>query len=131
MKQCHASLNEIKAVTKALFSNYLNSSYHLKSKNVDTVAFKIDFKKRNCSHLSRDQIFETLVPLIMEGGEDPPPQKDHKIKKKYVVNLTEPDFSVRIEVCKTFCGVSILPRQEWYKNFNLAELVNPSSEAKD
>ena len=47
--------------------------------------------------------------------------------QKFSVNLTDPDFAIRIEVCKTLCGISILPREEWYKNFNLAELVGDAS----
>lgn len=100
-----------------------SSNLHTKKRN-DTITFKIDFKKRNCSHLSRDQIFEALVPLVM--GETSENDSRNEPKQKYAVNLNDPDFAIRIEVCKTFCGVSILPRQKWYKNFNLAELIDPS-----
>ena len=48
-------------------------------------------------------------------------------KCKFEVNLTDPDFSIRIETCKTLCGVSILPRNDWYKKFNLAELTSPTT----
>jgi tRNA acetyltransferase TAN1 len=126
VEQCHASLNEIKAVTKALLDNFLSSSDLLSTMN-DSIAFKVDFKRRNCSHLTRDQIFEALVPLVMGETNDTTPRNNKDSKQKYAVNLKDPDFSIRIEVCKTFCGISILPRQKWYKNFNLAELCDPSS----
>lgn len=125
--QCHASLNEIKAVTKALLDNFLSSSDLLSTKLNGSIAFKVDFKRRNCSHLTRDQIFEALVPLVMGETNNTTPQNNKGSKQKYAVNLKDPDFSIRIEVCKTFCGISILPRQKWYKNFNLAELCDPSS----
>lgn len=125
--QCHASLNEIKAVTKALLDNFLSSSDLLSTRLNDSIAFKVDFKRRNCSHLTRDQIFEALVPLVMGETNNTTPQNNKGSKQKYAVNLKDPDFSIRIEVCKTFCGISILPRQKWYKNFNLAELCDPSS----
>jgi len=48
-------------------------------------------------------------------------------KCKFEVNLTDPDFSIRIETCKTLCGVSILARNDWYKKFNLAELTSPTT----
>lgn len=125
--QCHASLNEIKAVTKALLDNFLSSSDLLSTRLNDSIAFKVDFKRRNCSHLTCDQIFEALVPLVMGETNNTTPQNNKGSKQKYAVNLKDPDFSIRIEVCKTFCGISILPRQKWYKNFNLAELCDPSS----
>jgi tRNA(Ser,Leu) C12 N-acetylase TAN1 len=126
--QCHASLNEIKAVTKSLLQNYFTSSNLLSTRSNDTITFKIDFKKRNCSHLSRDQIYEALVPMVLGG-----PATDHDSKQKFAVNLTDPDFSIRIEVCKTFGGISILDRQRLLtlKNFNLAELLQPKSKTDE
>ncbi|KAL7532987.1 hypothetical protein ACHAXR_007177 [Thalassiosira sp. AJA248-18] len=49
---------------------------------------------------------------------------------KFSVNLGNPDFSIRIETCKSLGGVSILPRESWHKNFNLAELTNPTERKK-
>ncbi|KAL7508654.1 hypothetical protein ACHAXN_005728 [Cyclotella atomus] len=125
---CHASLNEIKAVTKSLLQNYFTSSNLLSTRSNDTITFKIDFKKRNCSHLSRDQIYEALVPMVLGG-----PATDHDSKQKFAVNLTDPDFSIRIEVCKTFGGISILDRQRLLtlKKFNLAELLQPKSKTDE
>lgn len=51
-------------------------------------------------------------------------------KCKFEVNLTDPDFSIRIETCKTLCGVSVLPRNGWCKKFNLAELTSPTTKAE-
>lgn len=65
-----------------------------------------------------------MVPLVLGDGND---YKKNDGKQKYAVNLSDPDFSIRIEVCKTYCGISILPRQKGYKNFNLAELCAPPS----
>jgi tRNA(Ser,Leu) C12 N-acetylase TAN1 len=54
-------------------------------------------------------------------------------KHKFAVNLTDPDFSIRIEVCKTFAGICILGRQTMVtlKNFNLAELLEPESKTNE
>ena len=89
--------------------------------------FKVDFKRRNCSHLTRDQVLEAVVPLVLGENNGGGSEKSDAPKQKYAVDLSDPDFSIRIEVCKTFCGVSILPRQKWCKNFNLAELCGPTS----
>ena len=74
-----------------------------------------------------------LVGGHEEGGEmDAAGEGDGSLlvlppKCKFEVNLTDPDFSIRIETCKTLCGVSILPRNDWYKKFNLAELTSPTT----
>ncbi len=111
------------------------------------ITFKIDFKRRNCSHLSTMKVVEVIAPMLLSDVDDKQtrgddsvqnetngdiscsdqkePSKDQRIDKnqKYAVNLTDPDFAIRIEVCRTFCGISVLPREVWYKNFNLAELL--------
>ncbi|KAL3789153.1 hypothetical protein HJC23_012242, partial [Cyclotella cryptica] len=124
---CHASLNEIKVVTRALLERYLASINANSNEVNDKVkTFKVDFKRRNCSHLSRDQILEAVVPLVTGENSEDSSERCNTPKQKYAVDLSDPDFSIRIEVCKTFCGLSILPRQKWYKNFNLAELCGPT-----
>ncbi|KAL7476456.1 hypothetical protein ACHAW6_002317 [Cyclotella cf. meneghiniana] len=125
---CHASVNEIKVVTKALLERYLGSIDATKSETKNKVkTFKVDFKRRNCSHLSRDQVLEAVVPLVLGENNVGGSEKCDAPKQKYAVDLSDPDFSIRIEVCKTICGVSILPREKWCKNFNLAELCCPTS----
>jgi tRNA(Ser,Leu) C12 N-acetylase TAN1 len=88
------------------------------------VSFKLDIKRRLCSHLKRDEVIESVTPLVLKGLKEMPGFNISVAK----VNLSDPDFAIRIETCKALCGISILPREAWYKNFNLAELNNPSSE---
>jgi len=66
-----------------------------------------------------DKNGDTCREQVLEINEDERIDKG----QTYAVNLTDPDFAIRIEVCRTFCGISVLPREEWYRNFNLAELV--------
>ncbi len=95
----------------------------------DTISFKIDIKRRLCSHLTRDQVIEAIAPILLGSGggggvstEEEGPEK--KYGCKFSVNLSNPDFAIRIEIIKTLCGISILPREQWYKNFNVAELID-------
>ncbi len=67
-------------------------------------------------------MIDAVTPVVLGGLEIP--------GHLFSVNLSDPDFSIRIETCKTLCGISILPRDDWSKNFNLAELKNPSSAEK-
>ncbi len=96
-----------------------------------TISFKIDIKRRLCSHLKRDQVIEAVTPLLLgseNGKEEEDPAKNYGCK--FSVKLSDPDFAIRIEIIKTLCGISILPRQEWYKNFNVAELIDAKEGAK-
>jgi len=149
---CFASIDEIKPVTKSLLQRYLPSikqSLHGNGKVTPekVITFKIDFKRRNCSHLSTMKVVEAITPMLLSDDDDKQTggdgsnkndkngdtcreqvleiNEDERIDKgqTYAVNLTDPDFAIRIEVCRTFCGISVLPREEWYRNFNLAELV--------
>jgi tRNA(Ser,Leu) C12 N-acetylase TAN1 len=114
-------------VIKSLLQTYLPTIIQ-KYKAADaaaTISFKIDIKRRLCSHLTRDQVIEAITPILL--GSDSSTEEEDPEKKygcKFSVNLSNPDFAIRIEIIKTLCGISILPREEWYKNFNVAELID-------
>jgi len=141
--QCFAYIEEIKLVTKSLLNRYLHSTpiaIFPNAKNNQTATFKIDFKRRNCSHLTRNKVIDAVTPMVLsemtdtdehdvDEGKDKLDRKDDGMRQKIAVNLTDPDFSIRIETCKTLCGISVLPRETWYKKFNLAELRETSSES--
>ena len=116
-------MDEIKAVAISLLKSYLpNCKHAILSKEDKKLTFKLDIKRRLCSHLKRDELLDAVTPVVTGGlGEEMPGYK-------FSVNLTDPDFSIRIETCKTLCGISILPREGWYNNFNLSELTQPKAE---
>jgi len=103
-----------------------------------SITFKIEIKKRLCTHLTQEELINAIAPVLLLGGHDESGEMDAAeegdgrllvvpTRCKFEVNLTDPDFSIRIETCKTLCGVSILPRNDWYKKFNLAELTCPTT----
>jgi len=116
---CYASVEEIKAVSTLLLKRFLPKFQTILSKGSKEITFKLEIKRRLCAHLKSMQVIEAITPLVLGGVEEVPGYT-------FKVNLSNPDFSVRIEMCKGLCGISILPREDWYKNFNLAELINPS-----
>ena len=126
-------MDEINLVIKSLLQTYLPPIIQ-KYKPADaagTISFKIDIKRRLCSHLTRDQVIESITPILLgseSDKEEGDPEK--KFGCKFSVKLSDPDFAIRIEVIKTLCGISILPRQEWYKNFNVAELIDAKEGGK-
>lgn len=72
--------------------------------------------------MKRDEVIEAITPVVLGGLEEMPGYN-------FRVNLTDPDFSIRIETCKSLCGVSVLPREEWHKNFNLAVLTTKMADS--
>eukprot|EP00584_Thalassiosira_punctigera_P009750 CAMPEP_0172527706 /NCGR_PEP_ID=MMETSP1067-20121228/2325_1 /TAXON_ID=265564 ORGANISM="Thalassiosira punctigera, Strain Tpunct2005C2" /NCGR_SAMPLE_ID=MMETSP1067 /ASSEMBLY_ACC=CAM_ASM_000444 /LENGTH=424 /DNA_ID=CAMNT_0013311499 /DNA_START=16 /DNA_END=1290 /DNA_ORIENTATION=+ len=121
---CYASVEEIKAVSISLLKRCLSTFPAILSKKdgEEETTFKIEIKRRLCSHLTRDDVIGAITPALYGGLDGEMPDR------KFKVNLSDPDFTVRIETCKSLCGISILPRDDWYRNFNLAELANPSSD---
>ena len=117
-------MEEIKAVCTSLLKRILPNSPAIMSKQGKEITFKVEIKMRLCSHLKKGHVIEAVAPIVMDNGLREMPGY------KFTVNLSDPDFWIRIEVCKTLVGVSILPREEWYKNFNLAELTNPTLDDK-
>ena len=139
-RKCYASVDEIKLVTKSLLQRYLSSRIQ-KSETIpastNNISFKVDMKRRLCSHLTRDQVIDAITPIVLgcsdtaeeEGGEVDGTQKKNGCAT-FSVNLSDPDFAIRIEIVKTLCGISILPREQWYKNFNIAELIDSKDNDK-
>lgn len=118
---------------KSLLQTYLPpiiQKYKPANDAAGTISFKIDIKRRLCSHLTRDQVIEAITPILLgrDNSNEEDPEKEYGCK--FSVKLSDPDFAIRIEVIKTLCGISILPRQEWYKNFNVAELIDAKEGAK-
>ena len=118
-------MEEIKAVSTSLLKRSLPTCKAIRDKDDKKLTFKLEIKKRLCSHLKQEQIINAVAPVVAEGLEEILPGY------KFSVNLSDPDFSVRIETCRSLCGISILPRESWYKNFNLAEITNPSTDKKE
>ena len=124
--QCFASVEEMKEVSTALLKRFLPAFKATRNKDDDKkLTFKLEIKKRLCSHVKQEQIIDAVAPIVAEGLEETMPEC------KVSVNLSDPDFSVRIETMRSLCGISILPRESWYKNFNLAEITHPTTDKKE
>ena len=120
---CFASLDEIQITSKRLLQKYLISSNHLTpqhktetttSSNSSTATFKIDFRRRNCSNVTRTQVIDAVAKIMEELTSSNPNQ--------FSVNLTNPDYTIQIEICKTLCGMSVIKNIHSFHNFNLIEI---------
>ena len=99
----YASVDDIRNATESLIVPFADQ----KNKT-----FAIQVKRRLCDHLKRDDVIAAIGPVVSEAAPT------------WKVNLRTPDFTIVVEICKTFAGVSILSSAQMLvaPNFNLAEL---------
>jgi tRNA acetyltransferase TAN1 len=115
---CFVDPHELQSLTEALLQRYLQASQGTSQSNQET--FAIQVKRRNCTHLTRDEII-TIVGKVMS---------EHTMWK---VNLKEPDHTIVVEICKTLCGVSIVHKSCSLvaQNFNVEVLRTGANSGKD
>ena len=104
-RTCFAKVEEIKESVQCLL--------------VDTDAertFAIHVKRRYCPTMTTQDIVKCVGDIVGKMTT--------QNNGKWSANLKDPDILIQIEVCKTLCGVSVIPRQirTLSKNFNLAEV---------
>jgi len=127
---CYAGLEDIQHAVESLVSAIVaDASKRSPSESSDeakaATTFAIQTKIRICGHLKRDQIIEAVVKVVAA------------IAPTWKVNLSEPDYTITVEVCKNIAGISVLPGKTVLKTstrkFNLAELRTQvaQSEAND
>ncbi|KPP61508.1 THUMP domain-containing protein 1-like [Scleropages formosus] len=73
--------------------------------------FQIVFKARNNSHTKREEVIKVLAGLV------------GKMNRKNKVDLTNPQYTIIIEVIKTVCCVSVVQDYMLFRKFNLQEVV--------
>ena len=95
---CFASIEEIQLTAKALVTKYLPP---------DAQTFAIAFKRRNCGNVTREQVIDTIAKIVLASNP------------KCKVNLDKPDLTIVVEICKTLCGISVVPNSYDFHNFNL------------
>lgn len=69
-----------------------------------TTTFAIQVKRRICSHLKSQIVIEWIAK---------------EAPKEWKVNLSDPKYTVVVEICKTLCCMSIIENLKEYGNFNL------------
>jgi tRNA acetyltransferase TAN1 len=106
---CFASVDEIRATAQALMKKFFPPN---------TKTFAIAAKRRNNGNLKRDQIIDTVAGLVLDSNPD------------CKVNLENPEVTIVVEVCKTLCGISIVPSCDKFKNFNLV-MVREQQDQED
>lgn len=81
--------------------------------------FQIVFKARNSSHAKRDEVIKVLAGLV--GNMNP----------KNKVDLTNPEYTIIVEIIKNVCCVSVVRDYVLFRKFNLQEVVKNDGEPQD
>ena len=99
---CYVSEEELQIASRSLIQQYFPAN---------TVSFAVAVKRRFCqAALPKAKIIDLMAAAILE--------KVPNCK----VDLDNPEVTVVMEICKTMCGLSVIPKcREHFKNFNLAE----------
>ena len=116
---CFSNQSEICHVAKHLFQSHqdLVGSNPPNATTTSTTTFAIQAKKRNCSHLQRQDVISWVA------AEAP---------KEWKVDLSKPDYTVVVEICKTLCGMSIIRKcTERFGKFNLLPLPEKDEEEEE
>lgn len=95
---CFASVGEIRSTCQALLKKYLPST---------TKTFAVAPRRRICSNLKTIEIIDTVAALVLESIPE------------CKVKLEDPDVTIVVEICKTLCGMSVVPNCKEFRNFNL------------
>jgi len=148
---CFADMGEIERCAEALVKEHMSGAL---LENVDDGAdteketFRIDFRRRNCSHLKRDAVIDIVAGKVdMEKFAV-------KLGKSGEVGMQGADFVIMVDVCRTFVMMGIVRREDrmvevtvpeelceendsirpagatkkiYMDNFNLSELVQLAS----
>ncbi|XP_023670794.2 THUMP domain-containing protein 1 isoform X2 [Paramormyrops kingsleyae] len=97
---------------------YLSSFLEPWFKAPNQGTYQISFKARNSSHNSREDIIKALAGVV--GTLNP----------KNKVDLTNPEYTVIVEVIKSVSCVSVVKDYMLFRKFNLQEVVKPDQERK-
>ena len=104
---CYASLDEIALTVEPLIQHFIFSKDIREKGSTNKTKFAISIKRRNCNHIDRME----CIQMIAKFFDD----------KKYCVDLKNPKFTILVEICKSFCGISVVQDMEVMENFNIQE----------
>lgn len=127
---CHAAMEEIVPNIRELLRKFLiphgisaAESSNVKEKILPT--FRISFKRRLCDHLKTNEVIESVAGVIQELTRAYFAKT--KATKECILNnpqlfdvdLTSPDYTIIIEICRTLVGMSVVKNASDFNNFNL------------
>ncbi|XP_019718145.1 THUMP domain-containing protein 1 isoform X2 [Hippocampus comes] len=98
---------------------YLSTFLEPWFKKPNCASYQIAFKSRNNNHSKRGDVIKAIATLV------------GKLNPRNMVNLTQPDLTIILEVIKTVCCVSVVREYTRYKKYNLQEVVKDEEPKKE
>jgi tRNA acetyltransferase TAN1 len=126
---CHAAMDEIVPNMRELLAKFLMphgiSSAASKDPNKKIPSFRISYKRRCCDDLKTKDMIESVANVIeeltTEYFESTSTSQELNLKKQnlFKVDLSNPDYTILIEICRTLVGMSVVKNAADFNNFNL------------
>jgi tRNA(Ser,Leu) C12 N-acetylase TAN1 len=111
---CCTTEIEITHVANELFSR-MNGSTSADSKDSNIPTFAIHVKRRTCSHLRSATVIDWIAKVA---------------PSHWKVDLSNPQYTIMVEICKTLCGIAIIENVKDYSNFNIMEIKDKTDGSK-
>jgi tRNA(Ser,Leu) C12 N-acetylase TAN1 len=106
---CYATIDDIVTAVHTLLQPIVQSP---STAPAQSHKFAIHEKRRFCSQIKREPLISAVGNMVGQVTKEKP----------WTVQLTDPDFTIWIEICKTLAGISILPAKYLHpRNFNMVE----------
>lgn len=112
---CFASAEEIRSTANALLRRMLPPTT-VTTTTTTTKSFAISVKKRLCGNVTSNEIIEMMAGIVLE------------LIPNCKVNLTNPDVTIVVEICRTLAGISVIHNaNKEFCNFSLVKARESSS----
>ncbi|XP_049645493.1 THUMP domain-containing protein 1 [Suncus etruscus] len=105
---CKAFLEDMKKYAETFLEPWF------KAPNKGT--FQIVYKSRNNSHMSREEVIKELAGIV------------GSLNSENKVDLTNPQYTVVVEIIKAVCCLSVLKDYMLFRKYNLQEVVKSGKE---
>jgi len=106
---CMARMDQIEGVCRSIFPKYFSGNF---------TSFQIVYKSRYNGNIDRQEVIKVLAALVCE------------INPLNVVDLTNPTYSIIVEIIKNIVCIGILKDYNKFKKYNLHEVVVDENEKK-
>jgi tRNA acetyltransferase TAN1 len=117
---CSVSLEEITTTVATLTERFLQAMPKEQKMAIQT--FAVQIKRRNCGHVKRMEMIVAVADQVAKTANE-------LLHQDWRVDLTNPDVTIWVEVCKSICGISVFSKKtlELAPNWNIAELRGDSA----
>ena len=129
---CFASMEEIISTSRKLIKKFLLPfGIDARNSKKERPTFKIDLKRRICSSIRRDEVVTAVADSIKiltdEYWKSCVKDESDRIQQVHEdslfrVDLSNPDYTVLVDICRTLVCMSVVKDATWFRNFNLTRI---------